>query len=120
MHISHNRNLILGGPIKGEGLHSVGYGQILYQKTFRRALSTLAHGFKGESEDAMVRVGTASVTPDTIHVPMRYGRAHRLHPAGNRPWHRGGVIQVIAVPADRQSQGPVVPGSNANVHRRWQ
>src|SRR5205823_13744617 len=38
MHISHNRNLILGGPIKGEGLHSVGYGQILYQKTFRRAL----------------------------------------------------------------------------------
>jgi len=82
--------------------------------------STLAHGFKGESEDAMVRVGTASVTPDTIHVSMRYGRAHRLHPAGNRPWHRGGVIQVIAVPADRQSQGPVVPGSNANVHPRWQ
>src|SRR5882724_1575838 len=38
MHISHNRNLILGCPIKGEGLNSVGYGQILYQKTFRRAL----------------------------------------------------------------------------------
>src|SRR6266446_5460622 len=43
MHISHNRNLILGCPIKGEGLHSVGYGQILYQKTFRRALNTPSH-----------------------------------------------------------------------------
>src|SRR6266487_3184477 len=39
MHISHHRNLILGCPIKNEGMNSVGYGQILYQKTFSRALS---------------------------------------------------------------------------------
>src|SRR6266487_6528872 len=40
MHISHHRNLILGCPIKNEGMNSVGYGQILYQKTFSRALNT--------------------------------------------------------------------------------
>jgi hypothetical protein len=38
MDISHDRNLILGCLIKGDGLNSVGYGWILYQKTFRRAL----------------------------------------------------------------------------------
>jgi hypothetical protein len=67
----------------------------------------------------MARVGTASVAPDTDHLPMHHGRAHRMRPERNRPWRRGGVIQGVEVPADRRSQDTNVPGSDADLHPRW-
>src|SRR6266436_5102953 len=70
MHISHNRNLILGCPIKCEGLHSVGYGQILYQKTFRRAL--IAQRCMEKASEEITNGFTLRSQPDVVTYPDRF------------------------------------------------
>ena len=66
--------------------------------------------------------GVTSLSPSREGLRGNRGVPPRMTPVGNRPRRCGGVRRGIEVPSGRRSllQGAGVPGSDANLHPRWQ